>query len=206
MVSTLSSGEGGTTCEPEVYVPPVKRRRLTTIVGGLFRARTPTIGLGMYLAAPTAGPMAAAGRRRRRITLPFLASGLVGMLAFEFLLGTYLQMFVELPPGGDFGTLPFGGLVVLVLHIVVGLLLIGLCLRMTYVAVRSKSLRGTVLAGLSVLGVVIAFAAGSDFTYGSQAEVMSFAMATGFFIAMVSAAILLASASATAAMPDSATP
>jgi hypothetical protein len=133
------------------------------------------------------------GRRGRRpVSLEFLASVLVGLLAIQFLLGTYLEIFVTIPPGRDIGAIPIIGLVVLVLHIVVGILLVGLSLRMTLIALRTKARGGTILAGVSALGILVAFLGGMGFTFGDQSDVLSFVMATGFFLAMLCSGVLLA--------------
>lgn len=154
------------------------------------------------LAAPTA---ASTGRRSllRRPTLEFLAAGLVAMLALEFLLGTYLAMFVEIPAGGAIQQLPWDGLLVIVLHIVLGLALIFLTIRMVLVAFHSKSQRGTVLAGLSLIGVVLAFVGGAVFT-GNGDELLSFVMASGTFLALLCAAVLFAGNAAARAAASSA--
>lgn len=149
------------------------------------------------LAAPTAG---GAGPRSlfRRPTLEFLAAGMVLMLAVEFLLGTYLAMFVEIPAGGALEKLPWDGLLVIILHILVGIALIVLTVRMVLVAVRAKTQRGLLLAGLSLIGVLMAFVGGALFT-GSGNEVLSFAMAFGTFLALCCAAVLFVGDAARAA-------
>ena len=135
------------------------------------------------------------GRRARRpVTLEFLTSILVALLAVQFLLGTYLELFVGLPAEAGVGGISLDGLVALVLHIAVGILLVGLTLRMTLVAARSKNRRGTVLAGLAALGILVAFLGGVGFTFGAHEDVASFVMAFGFAVAMFCAGVLLAGA------------
>ncbi len=136
----------------------------------------------------------AKGRRSllRNPTLEFLGAGLVAMLAVESLLGTYLSMFVEIPANGAIETLPLGGLAVLTVHILVGIALIILTARMILVATRSKNGRGLVVSGIAFVGVVLAFVGGSLFTSSGQDEAMSFVMASGTFVAMFCAAILIA--------------
>lgn len=133
------------------------------------------------------------GRRvRRPVTLEFLASVLVALLAIQFLLRTYLELFVGLPAEPGVGGSSLDGLVVLVLHIAVGTLLVGLTLRMTLVAARSRNRRGALLAGLAALGILVAFLGGMGFTFGAHEDVASFVMAFGFAVAMFCAGILLA--------------
>lgn len=139
----------------------------------------------------------------RRPTLEFLAAGLVAMLAVEFLLGTYLAMFVEIPAGGALEKLPWDGLLVIILHILVGIALIVLAVRMVLVAVRSKSQRGLLLAGLSLIGVLMAFIGGALFT-GNGDEILSFVMAFGTFLALCCAAIVFAGSAAMHAATSSA--
>lgn len=180
-MSNLESREG----------EPPSERASRAVPGRERQSRMAAAGLGMVaLAAPTA---AATGRRSmlRRPTLEFLASGLVLMLAVEFLLGTYLAMFVEIPAGGAIEQLPWDGLLVIVLHIVVGIALIILGIRMVLVAPGSKNRRGTALAGIALVGVVVAFVGGAMFT-GNGEEVLSFVMATGTFLALLCAALLFA--------------
>lgn len=148
----------------------------------------------------------AAGRRSllRHPTLEFLAAGLVAMLAVESLLGTYLSMFVEIPANGAIETMPLDGLAVLAVHIVVGIALILVTARMVLVAARSKNRRGLIVSGIALVGVLLAFVGGSLFTSSGQDEVMSFIMASGAFVAMFCAAILVASTAAArnAARPE----
>lgn len=137
--------------------------------------------------APTEGR-----RGRRAVTLEFLAAVLVSFLAIQFLLGTYLEMFVSTPSGRDLGALSADGLVALVAHIVVGVMVLGLSFRMTYVAARARNPRGTVLAGTAALGLVVAFLGGMGFTFGTPTDALSFVMASGFFLALLATGVLLA--------------
>ena len=158
--------------------------------GGGRSARLASLGVTL-LASPATSWRA----RMRRPTLDFLAAGLVAMLAVEFLLGTYLAMFVEMPANGAIETLPLDGLVVIILHILIGLALIVLGIRMVLVAVKSKATRGMVLAGIALIGILMAFIGGALFT-GNGDEVMSFVMASGTFLALMCAALIFMGASA----------
>ena len=141
-----------------------------------------------------ATPSASRQRRRRGATAPSLASVLIALLSVQFLLGTYLVLYVSFPAGGNLGALWLGGLVVLILHIIVGIMVIGTAGRLTYVASRAHNGRQTALAATAALGMVIAFLAGAAFTFGEQADAMSFVMAFGFFLGMFGSALILAGA------------
>lgn len=143
-----------------------------------------------------AGAASAAPRRRgrREVTVPFLAAILTALLSVQFLLGTYLNLFVTIPSGRDLGALPPDGLVVLVLHILVGIMVLGISLRLTYVAAKARNGRQTALAAIAALGMTVAFLAGANFTFGDQADAASFVMAFGFFLGMFASALILAGA------------
>ena len=138
------------------------------------------------------------GRRRRRarreVTAPFLAAVLMALLSIEFLLGTYLNLFVPIPPDGNLGALPPAGLVILALHIIVGVMVIGTAGRLALVASTSHERRQTALAVIAAVGMVIAFLAGADFTFVDQAAGDSFGMAFGFFLGMICSALIVAMA------------
>ncbi len=143
------------------------------------------------VASSTTGPRS---RGRRPVTAPFLAAVLMALLSFEFLLGTYLNLFVPIPTGGNVSALPLDGLVVLILHIVVGILVIGTAGRLAYVAWKSHDRLQTALAVIAVLGMVFAFLAGADFTFVDQAPSDSFGMAFFFFLGMICSALIVARA------------
>lgn len=143
--------------------------------------------------------LSVSGRRRRGrrvVTVPFLAGVLVSLLAFQFLLGTYLELFVTIPPGRDLGALPLDGLVVLVLHILLGIMVITTSLRMTFVAARARNGRQIALAGIAALGMIVAFLSGAGFTFGDPGDVLSFVMAFGTFLGLLGSGLLLARAHA----------
>ncbi len=148
------------------------------------------------MSAPSETPVPAAPRRRGRrpVTVPFLASILVALLSFQFLLGTYLQIYVNIPSGGSLGALDLGGLVVLILHIIVGIMVIGTAGRLTYVAWKAHNGRQTALAAVAFIGMVFAFLAGADFTFNGQGNGSSFLMAFGFFLGMICSALIVAGA------------
>ncbi len=148
------------------------------------------------MSAPADAASAATPRRRGRrpVTAPFMAAVLMALLSIEFLLGTYLNLYVTIPAGGNLGAMDLGGLVVLILHIIVGILVIGTAGRLTYVASKAHNGRQTALAAITAIGVVVAFLAGADFTFSGQGNGSSFLMAFGFFLGMVCSALLVAGA------------
>lgn len=125
-------------------------------------------------------------RRRRSVTLAGLAAIEVRLLALQFLLGTYLSTFVALP------ALAFDGLIVLVLHILLGFMILGLGGRMVFVAAKTRDRSGILFSILGILGVVVSILGGLGFTYGGQNDGLSFAMATGFFVTLLCAGFLVA--------------
>ncbi len=137
-------------------------------------------------------PLLSAGRRGRRFraaTAPFMAAVLMALLSIEFLLGTYLNLYVTIPTGGV-GAMDTGGLIVLILHIVVGIMVIGTAGRLAYVASKARDRLQTILSMIAALGVVLAFLAGADFTFSGQADASSFTMAFGFFLGMLCSALI----------------
>ncbi len=157
------------------------------------------------MSAPADTTSAAGPRRRGRrvVTVPFLAGVLMALLSFEFLLGTYLNLYVTIPSGGNLGALDLSGLVVLILHILVGIMVIGTAGRLTFGAARAHNGRQIVLAATATLGMVIAFLAGADFTFSSQGNAASFLMAFGFFLGMICSTLIVAAAHVTRPAADS---
>ena len=123
-----------------------------------------------------------------------MAGILVALLSVQFLLGTYLQLYVNIPASGNLGAMDLGGLIVLILHILVGIKVIGTSARLLVVALRAHNGRQTALAAIAVLGMVIAFLAGAAFTFGTQENGASFGMAFGFFLGMFCSALIVAGA------------
>ncbi len=127
----------------------------------------------------------------------------MALLSIQFLLGTYLTLYVTIPAGGNLGAIDLGGLVVLILHIIVGILVIGTAGRLTYVASKAHNGRQTALAAIAFLGMVVAFLAGADFTFSSQGNGASFLMAFGFFLGMICSALIVAGAHVPRQAPES---
>lgn len=146
--------------------------------------------------APAEGSSTAGRRRRTRrpVTTPFLAGILVVLLAFQFLLGTYLNLYVTIPSGGNLGALSWDGLAVLALHILLGIMVVGTSLRMTLVAVRARNGREIAFSAIAAIGLTLAFLGGADFTFASQGNGQSFVMAFGFFLGVLGSGLLMARA------------
>lgn len=141
-------------------------------------------------ASPSPGPRR---RRRRVVTVPYLAAVLMALLSLQFLLGTYLNLYVTIPSGGV-GAMDLGGLVVLILHILLGIMVLGTSVRLTWVAYKAHGGRQTALAAIATVGMILAFLSGADFTFSSQGDASSFIMAFGFFLGMIGAALIVAGA------------
>lgn len=135
--------------------------------------------------AAVGGVFANRRRRARNPTVPFLAGVQLRMLAVQFLLGTYLALFVSLE------ALDLVGATVLVLHIVLGFGLLVVSLRMVLAAVRTGVQRGIVWPAVSLLGMIAAFLAGSSFTFAGESDAASFVMAFGFFLGLISDSAIL---------------
>ena len=160
------------------------------------------------MSAP-AGESGVAGPRRRGrrpVTVASMAAVLAALLSIQFLLGTYLELYVTIPSGRDLGALPLDGLVVLILHIVVGILVVGTSIRLTVVAVRTHSGRDIALSAIALIGMIVAFLAGLSFTFGDQTDAASFVMAFGFFLGMLCAALLFGGAQLPRPAADSGAP
>ncbi len=123
--------------------------------------------------------------------VPFLAGVLTALLSIQFLLGTYLNLYVTIPSGGNLGALSVDGLVVLILHILLGIMVIGTSLRMAFVALRSHDRGQTALSAIAAIGMILAFLAGADFTFSSQGDASSFVMAFGFFLGMFCSGLII---------------
>lgn len=142
-------------------------------------------------AAPAESPRR---RGRREFTTPYLAAVLMALLSIQFLLGTYLSLYVTIPAGGNLGAMDLGGLIVLILHILLGIMVIGTAGRLTYVASKAHIGRQTALAAVAAIGMVLAFLGGADFTFNGQGNGSSFFMAFGFFLGMICSALIIAGA------------
>lgn len=121
--------------------------------------------------------------------LGFLGIPLLVLLSMELLLGMALNLFVSLPSGGPAGLL--AGSPVLDLHVVVGILLLGLLSNILRWAVRSRDRVAIGIAGAGAASGAAAFLAGMLFTFGGQSAVASYGMTVGFVGLMLEAAYLM---------------
>jgi hypothetical protein len=112
------------------------------------------------------------------------------LLAIEFLLGMTLNLFVALPSGGGAGSILVSD-PILVLHLLVGLLPLGLTGRALAMALRLHRPRLVAVTALGLISVVVAFLSGLSFMLGGQSAGASFAMSAGFAGAFLAAALLL---------------
>jgi hypothetical protein len=114
-------------------------------------------------------------------------TGLIIGLVLEYLLGMYVNMYVSFPESGsesqmwEFAkTQP-----VLMAHILVGALLLLNSLWLLFRAFKAKDLVWKKAAGFGALGILIASFGGESFI-GSQNDLFSYLMASGFILALVS--------------------
>jgi hypothetical protein len=140
------------------------------------------------------------GRRRRGPRaargLAFLAGVQLRMLGVQFLLGTYLSLFVSLSAMSLFDA------GVLVVHILYAFGLVVVSLLLVRAAVRVRNRHGIVWSAVSAFGMILALLAGSSFTFGGESNVASFVMAFGFFLGLISDSFLLGPARSPAGTQD----
>ncbi len=127
--------------------------------------------------------------RGSRDELGRIVGPMVGLVALEFLLGMGLNLFGDLPSHPAAGELLADPL--LFVHVLVGVLLVGITARATALAVRGPRRSAVPPAVLGVVSAVGAFVAGLDFTFAGLSATASFAMAAGFLGIVVSAVGLL---------------
>ena len=137
-------------------------------------------------ATVAAGP---AGRARRRSELSDLGWPLLGLLLLEFLLGMAVNLYTPLPSGSPAEVL--AGQPLLWLHIVVGVLLVGITSQAVVVSLRGRVPGARVFASVGLASALIAFIAGMAFTFGGQDPAASYVMSVGFAGLFVSAGGLL---------------
>lgn len=126
---------------------------------------------------------------------------MLGMLAIEFILGMALNLFLALPSEGGIVAI-LESSPVLVLHLLLGVGLVGIAARATALSFRSP-LRAQRAAGpFALLSGLVAFLAGISFAFGGQAPSASFVMSLGFVGMAVAAAVLLASRSSGARLAN----
>ena len=122
--------------------------------------------------------------RLRALGAPFL-----GLVVIEFLLGMSLNLLVTLPTGSPATILESSPL--LDLHVVLGVLLLGISGNAVRLASRSGAPRAI---GVTLLGLVsgfTAFGAGLAFAFGDQSPAASYAMSVGFVGLLITAGYLL---------------
>lgn len=129
-------------------------------------------------------PVPEADERLGRLGIPLLV-----LLSIELLLGMALNLFVSVPGGNPAGALAVSP--VLDLHVVIGVLLLGLLSNILRWALRSRDRIAVGIAGAGAGSGAVAFAAGLLFTFGSQSAGASYGMTVGFVGLMLEAAYLM---------------
>jgi hypothetical protein len=113
----------------------------------------------------------------------------LGLVVIEFLLGMSLNLFVVLPTGAPASILASSPL--LDIHLVVGVLLLGIATNAVRLAARARSGTALVASGVGLVSGVGAFAAGMAFAFGGPSNIASFAMSLGFAGLLVAAGYLM---------------
>lgn len=114
---------------------------------------------------------------------------LLGMLAIELLLGMALNLFTTLPTGSPASIVLSSP--VLILHMVLGVLLVGITSRAVVLSARIRERAAISASVLGLVSVLVALLAGLSFTFGDQSNAASFGMAAGFTGAFISAGLIL---------------
>lgn len=130
-------------------------------------------------------------RVRRLVSLRRLAVNLLRVLAGQFLFGEILSIYVTLPFPSPMTLAAWAGVGVLVVHIFLGVLALAFSARMVVMAMREPRRQGLGLSLIAFVGLVTAFLAGANFTFGAQDENASFLMAFGFYLALLVGALIL---------------
>jgi hypothetical protein len=132
-----------------------------------------------------------------------MRSGMVkgmALLVLQFMVGMYLNFFVELPaqhPGTDGSYAPSipwalsgGGGIALVLHVVLWIVLTTGALALLIRAVRSKTRRYIIGCSAGLFWIVLAGSGGLNFLNRGGSDGDSMGMAIGFILALVTYAVL----------------
>lgn len=127
-----------------------------------------------------------------------LTSIVMGLLAFQFLTGVGLNLFVAFPDGQPsslsdaFAAMAIGALPAV--HLIVGFALQVLSVVILALFLDSSESKLTILAAVGLASVTAAGLSGTAFIYsGFQEDVYSYFMAVGFVAAFLSYSTLLAS-------------
>ncbi|MCI4363720.1 MAG: hypothetical protein L3K13_05380 [Thermoplasmata archaeon] len=128
-------------------------------------------------------------RRGEGPQLRVLGVPLIFLLAAQLLLGTALNLFGSLPSGSPLKILESSP--ILLLHVVVGVLLVGLSSRILTLGLRLRDRRSSAVGALAVLSALVAFLAGVAFTFGGGGTFASYLMSVGFTGVLVGGALLL---------------
>jgi hypothetical protein len=137
-----------------------------------------------------------------RGALRTLGGPMLGLLAVQFLLGMTLNLFVTVPSDVR-GIAVLWSSPALLLHVIVGVAVVGIFGRGARVAARTQDSRLLATGGLGLVGAVLAFLAGLSFVFEGQTAGASMVMAVGFLVATIVAGIFLAQPQARVAAPAS---
>ena len=111
--------------------------------------------------------------------------GVNAALVVQFLLGMYMNMYVEFPKTGPLAAWDFAKhSVVVMAHIILGtgLLIGGIALLVR--AIRAKNRHWTIVASIAVFGLLMSWSGGERFIT-TQNDIASYFMAVGFLITLL---------------------
>jgi hypothetical protein len=111
--------------------------------------------------------------------------GVNAALVVQFLLGMYLNMYVEFPKNGPAAAWAFARSSFAVMtHIILGTLLLVGGIALLVRAIRAKNRHWTIVASIAVFGMLMSWSGGERFIT-TQNDVASYFMAVGFLISLL---------------------
>ena len=114
-----------------------------------------------------------------------LVSVLSILLPLQFLIGMWLNLFVDIPSPFVIGFLASAGGAVLVLHVLNGLTIATLAVMAVFVSRTLNKAATFRLTVLSMLFVFITIGSGITFVFFGQNDAVSYSMAIGFVFSVV---------------------
>ena len=111
--------------------------------------------------------------------------GINAALVVQFLLGMYINMYVEFPKNGPAAAWAFArSSFVVMTHIILGTLLVVGGISLLVRAIRAKNRHWTIVASIAVFGMLMSWSGGERFIT-TQNDVASYFMAVGFLITLL---------------------
>ena len=129
------------------------------------------------------------GRRPRSGIVPW-AWALLLLLLLQNVVGTYLNLFVVLPPSNDLASL-LALYSVLAAHVAVGFLILATASIVVFLSARTRRVTFWSPAVAALAFSLLAFSSGVEFTIGGQVDFYSFLMEMMFLGAVGSDVVVL---------------